>query len=136
MSVRLSARLKGNVMILDLHGNLAFDEGTNDLRRRLSELTERGFRRVILNLEDIQRADSSGIVELVVAYTKVNAEGGQLRLLHLPYCVKELLMAGRLILASEAYDDEFEALRSFTTRGRQAVAVFARSETRSEFYWG
>jgi anti-sigma B factor antagonist len=57
--------------------------------------------------------DSSGIGELVSAYTTVRNQGGNLKLLSLNKRIQDLLQITKLYTVFECHDDEAAALRSF-----------------------
>ena len=58
--------------------------------------------------------DSSGIGELVSAYTTVTNRGGKLKLENLPPKVTDILQITQLISVFEVHDNEQEALASFS----------------------
>lgn len=58
--------------------------------------------------------DSSGIGELVSGFTTVTNQGGRLKLIGLTKRVKDLLQITKLYTVFEVYDDEAEAVRSFS----------------------
>jgi anti-sigma B factor antagonist len=66
-----------------------------------------------LNLGEVSYIDSSGIGELVSAFTSVANQQGQLKLLHLTKRVKDLLQITKLYTVFDIYDDEAHAIRSF-----------------------
>ena len=76
-------RRLGNVTVLDLAGRLVFGEGVAVLRAHINEIVDQGRLNIVLNLRDVTYIDSSGIGELVSAYTAVRKEGGELKLLNL-----------------------------------------------------
>ena len=65
-------------------------EGSSILRDTVKELLGKG-QNILLNLGDISYIDSSGIGELVAAFTSVRNRGGELKLLHLTKKVQDLL---------------------------------------------
>ena len=75
---------------------------------------------IVLNLADVDYIDSSGIGELVSAYTTVKGRGGELKLLHLTKKVHDLLQLTKLFTVFEVYSDETSALRSFPAASAQA----------------
>src|ERR1017187_7195890 len=91
MSVKLTTHEKGDVIIVDVSGRLTLGESTSALRNRMRELVEGGSRRIVLNMADVTYIDSSGIGELVAAYTTIATAGGELKLLNLATRVHELL---------------------------------------------
>src|ERR1017187_413877 len=113
MSVKLTTHEKGDVIIVDASGRLTLGEGTSALRKRMRELVDGGSRRIVLNMADVSHIDSSGIGELVAAYTTVTAAGGQLKLLNLAKRVHELLNITKLYTIFESFEDEASAVASF-----------------------
>ena len=67
----------------------------------------------MINLADVSYIDSSGIGELVSAYTAVTNQGGQLKLLKLTKKVHDLLQITKLYTVFDVHDDEAEAVGSF-----------------------
>lgn len=101
------------VTILDLSGKITIGQGSAQFREAIRQLMEQGRTRLLLNFADVSYVDSSGIGELVSAYTTLNNQGGQLKLLNLPKRIKDLLRITKLLTVFETFDDEAAALRSF-----------------------
>ena len=68
---------------------------------------------ILLNLGDVTYIDSSGIGELVSAFTAVRKEGGELKLLNLTQKIQDLLAITKLLTVFDVYENEDEALSSF-----------------------
>ena len=83
------------------------------IRNAVRDALESGMKKIILNLEEINYIDSSGVGELMSAYTAVANKGGQLKLLHLTTRIRELLAITKLLTILEVFDDEKAALASF-----------------------
>jgi len=111
--LRLVERQVERVVILDLHGRIAIEEGRNLLRAAVDRLAGAGNTRIVLNLADVPFIDSSVVGELVRSLTTLSRKGGKLKLLKLPPKIRNLLSTARLLDVFEAYDSEDEALRSF-----------------------
>jgi anti-sigma B factor antagonist len=77
-------------------------------------MTAKGNKKILLNLGDVTYIDSSGIGEMVSAFTSVTNAGGQLKLLNLTKRVKDLLQITKLYTVFEVFDDEAAAVRSFS----------------------
>ena len=73
----------------------------------------KGNKHVLLNLADVTYIDSSGIGELVSAYTAISNQGGQLKLLNLTKKVHDLLQITKLYTVFDVHDDEAKAVGSF-----------------------
>jgi len=103
----------GDIAIVDLSGKITLGEGSSMLRKTIRELIDRGHRKIVLNLSDVDYIDSSGIGELVSGYTTVRGVEGELKLLHLTRRVHDLLQITRLFTVFDVQSDEDSALRSF-----------------------
>jgi anti-sigma B factor antagonist len=103
----------GTVTVLDLSGRITLGEGSALLRSTIRDLLQEQRFRILVNLGDINYIDSSGIGELVSAYTTVKNRGGELKLLHLTKKVHDLLQITKLFTVFEVHSDEVTALRSF-----------------------
>jgi anti-sigma B factor antagonist len=73
----------------------------------------KGQKKILLNLGEVSYIDSSGIGELVSAFTTVTNGGGQLKLLNLTKRVKDLLQITKLYTVFDVHDSEVNAIRSF-----------------------
>jgi anti-sigma B factor antagonist len=113
VSVKLSTRQVGNVAVIDVAGRITLGEGSAALRETLRDMVAKSQNKILLNLADVTYIDSSGIGELVSAYTTVANTGGQLKLLNLNKRVKDLLQITKLYTVFEVKEDEADAIRSF-----------------------
>lgn len=113
MSLKITTRQVGDVVILDASGRITLGEGASHFRDALRDLQAKGNNRLLLNLGDVSYLDSSGLGELVSAYNAVQGGGGEMKLLHLSKRVHDLLQITKLITVFEVFDDEALALRSF-----------------------
>jgi anti-sigma B factor antagonist len=108
-----TAREDGSITIIDLSGRIALGEGSALLRTTIRDLLERERIKIVLNLGDVNYIDSSGIGELVSAFTAVRNRQGELKLLHLTKKVHDLLQITKLYTVFDVYTDEGTAVRSF-----------------------
>jgi len=114
MSVKLNTRQVGDVIVLDLAGRITLGEGSSTMRDALKDALAKGQKKILLNLSEVSYIDSSGIGELVSAFTTVTNQGGQLKLNGLNKRVKDLLQITKLYTVFEVFDEEPTAMRSFT----------------------
>ncbi len=114
MSVKLNSRQVGDVTVLDLAGRITLGEGSSTMRDALKDVLAHGHNKILLNLNEVSYIDSSGIGELVSAFTTVTNQGGQLKLLGLNKRVKDLLQITKLYTVFEVFDEESTAMRSYT----------------------
>ena len=113
MSMKASTRQVDGVTVVDLSGRITLGEGSVVLRDTVRELIGKGDKRILLNLGDVTYIDSSGIGELVSAFTTVRNQGGELKLLKLTKKVHDLLQITKLYTVFDVKDDETQAIASF-----------------------
>jgi anti-sigma B factor antagonist len=111
--MKVSTRLVDGIVILDLSGRITLGEGSVQLRDAIRDLVAQGQKNILLNLGDVNYIDSSGIGELVSAFTTVKNQGGQLKLLNLTKKVHDLLQITKLYTVFDIKDDEASAIGSF-----------------------
>ncbi len=116
MSMTLKTRQIDSVTILDLSGRIVLGEGSVQLRDSIKELLAKGQKNILLNLGDVNYIDSSGLGELVSAYTSVKNAGGELKLLSLTKKVHDLLQITKLYTVFDVKDDEATAISAFTAK--------------------
>ena len=113
MTMKTSTRQVNGITIVDLSGRITLGEGSVVLRDTIRELIGKGEKKILLNLGDVTYIDSSGIGELVSAYTAVRKEGGELKLLNLTKKVHDLLQITKLYTVFDVKDDEATAIAAF-----------------------
>ena len=114
MSMKFKTRLVDGVTVLDLNGRITLGEGSVTLRDAVRDVLSKGSNRILLNLANVDYIDSSGIGELVSAFTTVKNSGGELKLLQLTKKVHDLLQITKLYTVFDIKDDEATAISSFT----------------------
>jgi len=113
VSVKLTVRQVGDVTVVDAVGRLTLGEGSSLFRDAVRGLVAQGNKKIILNLGEVTYIDSSGIGELVSAFTTVTNQGGSFKLLSLTKRVQDLLQITKLYTVFEVFDDEAAAVGSF-----------------------
>jgi anti-sigma B factor antagonist len=111
--MKASVRQVDSVIVVDVIGRITLGEGCSQLRDLIREQLGKGKKNVLLNLADVTYIDSSGIGELVSAFTAVSNQGGQLKLLSLTKKVHDLLQITKLYTVFDVHDDEAKAIGSF-----------------------
>ncbi|MEZ5347173.1 MAG: STAS domain-containing protein [Pyrinomonadaceae bacterium] len=112
--LNISERQAGDVTILDMSGKVTIGEGSVALRNTIRKLLGEGKKNILLNLGEVGYIDSSGIGELVSSFTAVNKESGSLKLLNLTQKIQDLLAITKLLTVFDTFDDEGEALASYS----------------------
>ena len=101
------------VPVLDLKGRITLGEGSVQIRDAIRDLIGKGQKSILLNLGEVNYIDSSGLGELVGAYTTAKNRGAELKLLKLTRKVHDLLQLTKLYTVFDIYDDEAAAIASY-----------------------
>lgn len=104
----------GDVTVLRLSGRLELDAGDLTLRTWIDRLVEQNRNLIVLDMQAVTRMDSAGIGMLVGKFLSVRRQGGTIKLLNLTARSARLMDITRLVTVFETYQDESEAIKSFT----------------------
>lgn len=113
MALTIASREVDGVTILDLNGRITLGEGSVQLRDSVRSLISKGQKGILLNLSEVNYIDSSGLGELVSAFTTAKNQGANVKLLGLTKKVKDVLQLTKLYTVFDIYDDEASAIASF-----------------------
>jgi anti-sigma B factor antagonist len=119
--MNISTRKVGGVFVVDIIGRIVLGEGGR-LRETVSSALADGERKLLLNMGEVYYLDSSGLGEIVRAYTSATKLGGQVHLLKLTNKVRDLLLITKLCTVLEVHDDEAGAIASLN-RSVEAAKV-------------
>ncbi len=110
--MKIDKRQRDGATILDLQGRITIGEGDVALREAVQAAVADGAVNILLNMGRVRSIDSSGVGELVAAYTTVTNRGGKLRLFSLPGRVLGVLQITQLVTVLDILEDEDEAVAS------------------------
>jgi len=113
VALTIASREVDGVTVLDLSGRITLGEGSVQLRDAVRDLITKGQKSILLNLGDVNYIDSSGLGELVGAYTTARNQGATLKLLKLTKKVHDLLQLTKLYTVFDIHDDEASAIASY-----------------------
>jgi anti-sigma B factor antagonist len=114
VSIDFSTRQSDGITIVDLKGRITLGEGSVTLRDTVHDLLSKGQKRILLNLGSVNYIDSSGIGELVSAFTAAKKQDGEVKLLNLTKRVHDLLQITKLYTVFDVKEDEALAVESFS----------------------
>ena len=112
--MQIEDRVVGGVTIVDLSGKSGLADGDELLREKIASLINAGHKQLLLNLDGVPYIDSAGLGEIVRTYTTVSRQGGKLKLLNLTKRIEDLLSITKLLTVFEVYENEAEAIQSFS----------------------
>ena len=78
----MEERQAGDVTVLVLTGQMLLDDGDLAFGKRIRDLVDRGFKKVVLDLGGVTYIDSSGVGMLVAKLKTLKDNGGDMRLLN------------------------------------------------------
>jgi anti-sigma B factor antagonist len=107
--MKISEVVTGDVTVLKVKGSITIGEGDRTLRTTVREQIAKGHRKIVLDLHDVLTIDSSGLGELVSAYTAVTSEGGKMTLARLPQKVRDILESTQYISIFDVYNTDEDA---------------------------
>ncbi|HYP12605.1 MAG TPA: STAS domain-containing protein [Bryobacteraceae bacterium] len=113
MTLDIEEREREGIVLLDLKGRLVVGEPVASLREKIRELADSGRVNMVLNLEQVDYIDSTGLGGLVISFTTIKKAGGALKVLKLSKRNIELLVLTKLTTVFEVFEDEQDAVNSF-----------------------
>jgi anti-sigma B factor antagonist len=113
VALTIASREVDGVTVLDLSGRITLGEGSVQLREAVRDLISKGSRSILLNMGEVNYIDSSGLGELVSAFTTAKNQGATVKLLSLHKKVKDVLQLTKLYTVFDIYDDEASGIASF-----------------------
>lgn len=113
--MNIDRRTVGDVMIFSVTGDITMNaDGTTGVSDKVRSALQDGYSNLLLDLGQVRYVDSSGLGDLVEAYTSAKNRGGTLKLLNVGKRVNDLLVITRLLTVFECFDRESDALASFS----------------------
>lgn len=114
MTTTATSRLLKGVTVVDIIGSITVDQGSAVLRSAVNTLSAQGRNNILLNLSGVTAIDTSGIGELVSAFTTIRRAGGELKLLTPSPSVHDLLEITKLYTVFNIQEDESAAIAAFS----------------------
>ena len=126
MALKLSMRRDLDVTILDVDGRLSLGDGSSTFREGVREVVWEGHKKLLLENSGIRYFDSSGLGELVSAFTLVQNRGGELVLAALTKSLTNTLQITHLDSIYPIFLEVNEALKYFDGKRSPQVQVWRR----------
>lgn len=106
----ISNNLENGKLLVKIEGEV--DVYTSiDLKKELTKLVESDQKNIIIDLENVNYMDSSGLGVLVVLLKELKKIGGELKLISLPVSVKKIFDLTRLTKFFNIYNNLDEATK-------------------------
>ncbi len=111
--MKFSTRKMGDIVILDVEGEILLGEGDVEIKKSVDSLLESGYKKIILNLAKVPYLDSAGLGEIIRCFTTVRKKGGGFKLLSPNARIIDLLTITKLLDVFDCYENESSAIQSF-----------------------
>jgi len=111
--MQIDERTVGNVKVLDVSGQITMGQGNTLFKDKIHSIVNQGHKQILVNLAGVSYMDSSGLGELVAAFTTVSRIGGKMKLVNMTKKMNDLLAITKLSNVFETFDKEQEAVQSF-----------------------
>jgi len=109
MQLRLESRPVGDVVIVQCHGRIIAGNEVFTLHSQVGDSIEK-HGDVVLQLDQVEFVDSSGLGALVRLMQAARAKGGDLKLCGLPPNIRKMLQLTSLLSQFETYESVEEAI--------------------------
>lgn len=104
---------KDGVAVLELNGSITMGSGDVTMRDLIKDLLQKGKKQILIDLGGVSFMDSTGLGELVAAFTTARHHEADLKLVNLTKKIHDLLSITQLATVFEYYDSLDEAVASF-----------------------
>ena len=111
---KLATREVDDVGIIDVLAIDIFSHERGELKRALVDHLAKGKRKILINLGNERRMESTGIGDLVACYQVAQDNSAELALLGVHKKIYDLLVMTGLNQVFEVFSDEADALKSFS----------------------
>ena len=110
---QIAERVGGDVVILDVQGQMAQSTDQGHLIHKIQQLLDQGRLKIVLNLAALPHLDSSGLSEIIDGQNAARRVKASVKLCCVTPRIRELLTVTKLIDVLQVYGSEPEAVGSF-----------------------
>ncbi len=111
--MQFSSRKVGDVLVIDLKGNLEGGPEFLKIKDAIKEKLDAGERKILFNMDGVGFCNSTGVGIIVTLYTSIKNAEGQMKLCNANKKVSRVMMITKLLEVFDSYYEEREALDAF-----------------------
>lgn len=100
------------IKIIRPHGKIISGSKVMKLKKTINDLIDEGEEEIILDFDRVPFMDSTGLGVLIAAYTSLQKENGEMKLVHVAKRIKDLLTITKLLSLFDCYDSEADAVKA------------------------
>ena len=112
--MKIKERKRDGVAILEMSGKLMGGPDSEAFDETIKPLIHEGCHNVIVSMERVKWVNSTGLGILISGYTTLKKSGGELKLLKVSDRIENIFIVSKLYTVFESFQDEDEAVRSFS----------------------
>ncbi|HWE49900.1 MAG TPA: STAS domain-containing protein [Bryobacteraceae bacterium] len=113
MSLDIARREREGIILLDLKGRITAGAEATAFRAAFEEVTREPGAKLLLNLQEVDYIDSTGLGAMVMCSRRATNTKGVAKLVHVNRRAIELLVMTRIDTLFEVFTDELDAVNSF-----------------------
>jgi len=113
--MRIEVRQNGEIIILGVHGRLVSAAAKDIFGKSMDQVIADGWKKVLLDLTDVEWIDSRGIGELVTSLKMAKNFGVSVKLLRVGDRVKHILSISQLLPLLHIFEAEEDAIAALNS---------------------
>lgn len=113
MKLKFETRIVDDILIVKLKEPAVLHDIAPYLKEQFFIFVSQGHQNIILDMEAVQKMDSSGLSALLFGKRQANTRGGDLFLIRVNEPVLKILQIAQFTRVFDIYDSEEEALAAF-----------------------
>jgi anti-sigma B factor antagonist len=111
--MHLEEKIKGEVAVVTLRGELLDEEDQSMLRQKITSLTADNIRKIVFDLSKLNRINSQGLAALISVVKSVRTKGGDIRIAGLGHNLNNIFTITKLVRVFDTYETPGRALASY-----------------------
>lgn len=104
---------KAGVQVLSMKGSITLGSGDTTVRDMVKDLVAKGHKKILIDLGGVSFMDSTGLGEMVAAYSHAKGQQASMKLCNLTKKIDDLMQITQLASVFETYETMDQALASF-----------------------
>jgi anti-sigma B factor antagonist len=113
MSLEIAQREREGIALLDLKGRITMGDEASIFRAAIEKVAASAGARLILNMQEVDYVDSTGLGALVMCSTRLRNSSGVAKLVNVNRRNIELIVMTKIDTIFEVFNDETDAINSF-----------------------
>jgi anti-sigma B factor antagonist len=101
------------IVVIELKGRLTLGDGYREFREKIDQKLGWGYINFVIAVDELTYIDSTGVCELLAAFTKINNAGGKMMVCGPSTKIQNVLAVTKLQTAFDIVGSEKEALGKF-----------------------